>query len=259
MLKKTDAIEKKLTLVMPVFNDHERVIPVISTLFITIRYPFQLIVVYDSDTDGTIAVVKKLQEYFPEIILLQNEWKKGVLNAIKTGLKHANTPYVGIWASYHVDPYCVVNDMVDKLDSGYDLVSVTRFSTDKFIARGNPIKKLLSFGGNLILHSVIGMPVTDVTTSLKVYKKELLDTIEIETIAGWAVSAELSIKAAINGYRLTEIPLQRKNVNLIHGITNFSIFKQSGEYFRWLYLGFQMRRTIKKHQVEIAEKNDQSV
>lgn len=237
----------KLTLIMPVYNEGDGVIPVIATLFLTVRVPFKLMVVYDSDEDITRKTVMKLQDQFSAISLVQNEWKQGVLNAIKTGLKQADTPYIGIWTSYHVDPYGVVNDMVDKLDNGYDLVSVTRFA-DKFIGRGNPIKKLMSYWGNQLLHNVIGMPLSDITTSLKIYRKSLLEEITIETYAGWAVSAELTIKAAIKGKRLTEIPLETKNVNLIHGVTNFVVIKQAGEYFRWLYLGFKERKTIKKHR-----------
>lgn len=111
------------------------------------------------------------------------------------------------------------------------------------------MKRLLSYWGNSVLNKVIGMPITDATTSLKVYRKSLLDAFEIETAGngGWAACSELAIKAAIEGYRLTEVPLERKNVSLITGVTNFKVFNQFPEYFRWLYLGWRNRKLIRKH------------
>lgn len=241
--------KKILTLIMPVFNEGDAVIPVIATLFLTVHYPFKLIIVYDLPDDVTIKTVEKLQQYFPDLYLVQNKWGRGVLNAIKTGFIYADTPYVGIWVSYHLDPFGILNDMVEKMENGCDLVSANRFTADKTRARGNTIKKLLSQGGNIVLNKIIGMPITDVTTSIKVYRKSLLDSLEIETVVngGWAVSSELAIKAAIKGYKLAEIPLEAKNINLIHGLTKFRVLRQLPEYFRWLFIGWKNRKLIKSH------------
>jgi len=243
---------KLLTLIMPVYNEGDAIIPVITTLFFTVRYPFKILVIYDSPSDETIVTVKRLQNHFKDIYLIQNEWSRGVLNAIKTGFKHSDTEYVGVWVSYHVDPFGIINDMVEKLENGYDLVSANRFTVGARRARGNKLKKLLSFWGNAILNKIIGMPISDVTTSIKVYKKSLLDAIEIETPVngGWAVNAELAIKSAIKGYRLAEIPLEEKNINLIHGLTRFSILKQFPEYIRWVSYGFRNRRAIRAQRTK---------
>lgn len=239
---------KILTLILPVYNEGEAVIPVIATLFLTVRYPFKLFVVYDSEDDKTIPTIKKLQKIFKEIHLVRNESKSGVLNALKTGLKLADTKYVGIWVSYHVDPFGVLNEMINKMEKGYDLVSANRFTVESR-ARGNPIKKLFSFFGNLTLNKIIGMPIADVTTSIKVYRRSLFDefTIETEVNSGWAMSMEMAIKSAIKGYRLIDVPLEKKNINLIHGITRFKVIKQLPDYLHWLYFGWKNREAIKKN------------
>ena len=102
--------EKILTLVLPVYNEGDAVIPVISTLFLTVRFPFKIFAVYDSPDDITVTTIRKLQKQYDNLYLIQNEWKKGVLNAIKTGFKNSDTQYVGIWLSYHLDPFGILND-----------------------------------------------------------------------------------------------------------------------------------------------------
>ncbi|MEN8264824.1 MAG: glycosyltransferase family 2 protein [Nitrospirota bacterium] len=241
--------EKILTLIMPVYNEGDAIIPVISTLFITARYPLKIFVVHDSPDDITVKTVKKLQTYFDDLHLVQNEWDRGVLNAIKTGFKNADTRYVGVWVAYHLDPFGIINDMMVKLENGSDLVSGNRFTVGNSRARGNTIKKLFSQGGNMILNKIIGMPISDITTSIKVYRKTMLDSFEIETVVdgGWAVNSELAIKAAIKGYRMDEIPLEKKNITLVHGLTNFKVLKQLPTYFHWLFIGWKNRKIIKSH------------
>lgn len=241
--------EKLLTLIIPVYNVGDALIPVISTLFLTVLYPIQIFVVYDSPDDITVPTVKTLQKYFNDLYLVQNDRDKGVLNAIKTGLHNVNTKYVGIWVAYHIDPYGTVNIMIEKLENGCDLVSANRFTVDNTRARGNIIKKLLSYGGNIVLNKIIGIPISDITTSIKVYRKSMLDSLEIETTVngGWSVSSELAIKAAIKGYRMDEIPLEKKNITLVYGLTNFKVLQQLPTYFRWLFLGWKNRKLIKSH------------
>jgi glycosyltransferase involved in cell wall biosynthesis len=250
MSQQSESKNKKiLTLVLPVYNEGDAVIPIIATLFLTVRHPFKILVIYDSPDDVTVRTVEKLQPFYPDLFLMKNEWGRGVLNAIKTGFKHSDTPYIGIWLAYHLDPFGIVNDMIVKLDAGYDLVSANRFTVDSKRARGNYIKKLFSSAGNMVLNRIIGMPISDVTTSIKIYRKSLLDDVKIETVVngGWSVSSELAIKAAIKGYRLAEIPLERKNINLIHGLSNFKVLKQLPTYFRWLFLGWKNRKLIKSY------------
>ena len=241
--------DKILTLIMPVYNEGDAVIPVISTLFLTVKHPFKIFVVHDSPDDPTVKTVEKLQKYFSGLHLVRNEWDRGVLNAIKTGFNNADTPYVGVWVAYHLDPFGILDDMLDKMENGSDFVSANRFTIDSSRARGNTIKKLLSYGGNIVLNKIIGMPISDITTSIKVYRKSMLDQMEIETVVdgGWAVNSELAIKAAIGGFRMDEIHLEKKNMTLVNGLTNFKVLKQLPTYFQWLFMGWKNRKMIKSY------------
>ncbi|MBI4698022.1 MAG: glycosyltransferase family 2 protein [Nitrospirae bacterium] len=241
--------EAVLTLIMPVYHEGDAVIPAIATLFYTLRHPFHLIVVHDSAEDETVATVRELQRHFEDITLVRNEWGSGIVNAIKTGFKHADTPYVGIWIAYLVDPFGVINVMIQKLERDYDLVSANRFGSETRHVRGHYLKKALSFWGNVFFRRIIGLPIADATTGIKIFRRSLLDSIPPETDlnGGWAIVTELTIKAAIKGFRLAEVPFEAKNINIIHGTTNFRVFKQLRSYLRWLCLGWQNRKLIRNN------------
>lgn len=238
----------KLSLVMPVLNEGVRVIPAIATLAYTVRVPLELVIVYDTEDNPTIDVIKDLQCYFPKIKLVKN-LAKGVIKAIETGFDNCESDLVGIWVSYHVDPFGVINQMYDLANTGFDFVSGNRFNKIKRVSRGNPIKKLLSRAGNYLLNRLIGIPLGDITTNIKIYHKKILKEIPIETktTGAWAMVTELTVKAAIKGYKLADVEFLPDNVNLIHGISNFKVFRHLDQYIKWLWVGIRNRKIIKNN------------
>ena len=247
--KKKINTSPKISLTMPVLNEGQRIIPVISTLAYTSNYPLEIIMVYDDENDSTIKVVKSLQNYFSNIRLIKNEGER-VIGAIKTGFKHSRSDIVGIWTSYHVDPYGLINKMYDKIENeGCIIVSGNRFNRIKRISRGHILKKFLSRLGNYALNRIIGVPIGDITTSLKLYKKTFIDSNQISTSidGGWAMSTELIVKGAIKGIKMGEVEFLPENINLIHGISNFKVFVNFNSYLFWLYHGFKNRKLIKNN------------
>jgi len=241
--------KKEISLVMPVLNDGARIIPAICTLAFTIKYPFELIVVYDLDEDTSLPFVKMLQEKFDFIRLVKNQGKR-VIGALQTGFDAAESDVVGIWLPYHVDPFGLINKMYEKMVHEHCLVvSGNRFNKVKRISRGSTIKKLLSRGGNYLLNRIIGIPFGDITTSIKLYKKDFIKETPIETkiTGGWSLNTELAVKAAIKGVKLGEVEFLPENTNIITGVSNFKVFKQLDYYLKWLILGFKNRKVIMKN------------
>lgn len=242
-------IQPCFSLVMPVLNEGKRIIPAIATLGLTIKYKFELIIVYDNEDDTTLPIIRDLQIKFDFIRLEKNSGKK-VIGAIKTGFRYANSSVIGIWLPYHVDPFGLINQMYEKIrDEDCILVSGNRFNKIKRISRGNPLKKILSRSGNYLLNRIIGIPLGDITTSLKLYKKEFISMtpIETETSGGWSLNTELVVKGAIQGVKFGEIEFLPENTNIINGVSNFKVFKQLSFYLKWLSLGFRNRGLIKSN------------
>src|SRR5689334_7459994 len=84
-----------LSVVVPVYNEGENVVPTLrGVVEQTHVRPLEVLVVHDFDQDTTVPVVKRLQPEMPELRLHRNELGRGVLNAMKSGLRAARAPYV---------------------------------------------------------------------------------------------------------------------------------------------------------------------
>lgn len=234
------------SVIMPVYYEGPRVIPVVTTLEYTLEYPFELVVVYDKEDDPTIETINRISDRFGNIKMVHNKIAPGVINAIKTGIRHAASDNIAIWCAYHVDPYGILNQMYELISEGCDVVSANRFEKVSRFNRGGLIKKILSRGGNFILWKLVGSQFGDTTTSIKMYRKTFLEDNPITTdpMGGWALSTELSMKAATKGYKLGEVILSPYNINLIQGLSNFKVFRFLPYYFRWVFYGMRHRKLI---------------
>ena len=99
---------------------------------------------------------------------------------------------------------------------------------------GNPflkgiITKLVSF----FLFNFTSFPIKDSTNSFRLFSKELINKVKIESNKGFTLSLELTAKAHRLGYNITEIPTIW--VERDKGKSRFKLFSFILPYTKWLY------------------------
>ena len=73
---------------IPTYNEKENIENIVRYVFGLSR-PFDILVIDDGSPDGTAAIVKHLQEEFPQLHLLEREGKLGLGTAYIAGFKWA--------------------------------------------------------------------------------------------------------------------------------------------------------------------------
>jgi glycosyltransferase involved in cell wall biosynthesis len=229
----------ELSIVLPVYNEGEAVAPVLRALAAGIEARHELVVVYDFDADTTVPVVARLAAEIPNLRGLRNDLGRGVLNAMKAGIADTHAPFVLISMADGSDEPHVVDRMLALARDGADVVSASRYMKGGHQVGGPPVKRLLSRVAGLTLHWFGGIATHDPTNNFKLYARRFLDTVTIESTAGFELALELTVKATIAGRRVAEVPTTWRDRTA--GQSNFKLRKWLPHYVHWYVRAMRAR------------------
>jgi glycosyltransferase involved in cell wall biosynthesis len=226
----------ELAIVLPVYNEGEAVEPVLRALSAGVTTPHEMVVVYDFDEDTTVPVVERLRAELPGLRGLRNDLGRGVLNAMKTGMAGTTAPYVLISMADGSDEPHVVDPMVALARDGADVVAASRYMRGGRQIGGPPLKRMLSRIAGLTLHWFAGVPTHDPTNNFKLYSRRFLDSVRIESSAGFELALELTVKATLARRPVAEVPTTWRDRTA--GQSNFKMRKWLPHYLHWYRVAF---------------------
>ncbi|MGD0785813.1 MAG: glycosyltransferase [Sedimentisphaerales bacterium] len=221
-----------LGVIIPVYNEGANIEATLLAIEQKIHTPHRIYIVYDFDEDNTLPVSKKMQQQGLPIELLKNP-VRGVTNAIKAGLRNASENYLLVTMADLSDDYSVVDQMCQLMSQGYDIVCGSRYMKGGKQIGGPFFKKLLSRTAGISLKYLAGLPVHDATNSFKLYKKSMVDKIDIQSENGFEIGMEIVVKAHFSGYKVTEVPCTWTDRTA--GQSRFRILKWMPKYLRWYF------------------------
>ena len=229
----------ELAIVLPVYNEGEAVEPVLRAMSAGVTTPHELVVVYDFDGDTTVPVIARLAAEIPELRGLRNDLGRGVLNAMKAGIAGTAAPYVLISMADGSDEPHVVDSMVALALGGADVVAASRYMRGGRQVGGPPLKRLMSRMAGLTLHWLAGVPTHDPTNNFKLYSRRFLESVTIESTAGFELALELTVKATLAHRRVAEVPTTWRDRTA--GQSNFKLRKWLPHYLHWYWVAFRGR------------------
>ena len=221
-----------LDILIPVFNEDETIVKTIENIFSAVKYDYKIIICYDYDEDPTLKIVKESFPHNSKIVFVKN-LSQGFNNALISGFKSSTAKAVLVFmADDHIN-HNIINLCYEKFTEGYQVVCPSRFIRGGKMT-GNPflkgiITKLVSF----FLFNFTSFPIKDSTNSFRLFSKELINKVKIESNKGFTLSLELTAKAHRLGYKITEIPTIW--VERDKGKSRFKLFSFILPYTKWLY------------------------
>ncbi|MEA2676879.1 MAG: dolichol-phosphate mannosyltransferase [Chloroflexota bacterium] len=238
----------ELTIVVPVYNEPDNIGPALRRLAAAVHVPAETLIVYDFDGDTTVPVVRSMQAELPGVRLLRNDLGRGVLNAMKAGIAAANGEYVLITMADGSDEVELVDGMVGLARAGADVVAASRYMKGGRQEGGPLLKRTLSRLAGLSLHWVGRLPIHDATNNFKLYRREFLNSVTVESKGGFELAIELSVKADLDGRRLAELPTTWRDRTA--GQSRFKLRAWLPLYLRWylhLFRG-RLRRLTRRQR-----------
>jgi glycosyltransferase involved in cell wall biosynthesis len=229
----------ELSIVIPVYNEGPAVEPVLRALHAGISAPKELIVVWDFDGDTTRPVVEGLAAELPGLRGHRNDIGRGVLNAMRAGIADARGSLVLMSMADGSDEPHVVDPMVALARDGAAVVSASRYMRGGRQMGGPFLKRLLSRVAGLTLHWFGGVATHDPTNNFKLYRRDFLDTVTIESKAGFELALELTVKATLAGRRVAEVPTTWRDRTA--GESRFRLRQWLPHYLHWYLVALRGR------------------
>jgi Zn ribbon nucleic-acid-binding protein len=206
---------EKLSIVLPVFNEARYAAQVIDAVLAKdLKIARELIIVESNSTDGTRDIVRRYEKR-PGVIALYEDRPQGKGHAVRTGLTRVTGTIVLIQDAdfeYDIDDYDALLEPILQHKATFVLGSRT-LGLDDWKVRNydtTPLRGLaLNFAQVLFARTydlLYQQRVTDVNTMFKVFRRECLDGLELES-DGFELDIELACKLARNGNSPMEVPV----------------------------------------------------
>ena len=201
---------KKAIVVIPTYNERTNIEKMIFTI-IELYPNIHVLVVDDNSPDGTGDFVKAKSEEDKRIHVIQREGKMGLGTAYVAGFKYIlerDYDYViQIDADFSHDPKEIANLLIAIEEN--DLVIGSRYIQGVNVVNWPMSRLLLSYFASIYTRVITGMPVMDATGGFKCFRREVLESIDLDKIKsnGYSFQIEMNFKTYKKNYRIKEIPI----------------------------------------------------
>lgn len=199
--------------VIPTFNEKENISNIIHAIM-GLNQDFHVLVVDDSSPDGTAQIVKQLQQKFSgQLFLEERKGKLGLGTAYIHGFKWATAKGYQYIFEMDADFSHNPNDLPRLYNAckngGADLAIGSRYVKGGGVVNWPWDRVALSKGGSFYTRMITWMPVKDPTAGFMCYKKEVLETINLDEIVfvGYAFQIEMKFAAWKLHFKIKEVPI----------------------------------------------------
>lgn len=192
-----------ISVFLPVFNEEPNLRPLHQKLnqsLAELGRTAEIIYVDDGSSDASLSILREIAAGDPRVRVIALRRNYGQTPAMAAGIHAARgRVLIPMDADLQNDP-ADIRRLLDKLDEGYDVVSGWRKNRqDKLITR-----KIPSMIANRMISWIGGVPLHDYGCSLKAYRRESLEDVQLYG----EMHRFIPIYASWSGARVAEIPVE---------------------------------------------------
>lgn len=247
--------------VIPTYNEKENITNILHAIF-NLGEGFHVLVIDDGSPDGTAQIVKDLQQKFPgQLFLEERKGKLGLGTAYIHGFKWAISRNYAFIFEMDADFSHNPNDLIRLYDAcknrSADVAIGSRYVNGGGVVNWPKNRIALSKGGSLYTRLITWMPIKDPTAGFVCYRKEVLETINLDAIqfVGYAFQIEMKFASWKLGFKIKEVPIIFQDRTYGVSKMNKGIIKEGviGVLkLRWNSLFKNYRKKVKNSGTEIS-------
>ena len=217
--------------VVPCHNEEMNIEPLVDTL-VSFYGPYihEIVIVNDNSRDRTAEVTREVAKREPRVKLVDRKPPNGVGRALRDGYAAATGRYIFTMDSDFVHITPEFRDLFDAIHRGRDGAIGSRFSHDSLLINYPFLKIFCNRSFHVLANLLLPVRMRDISNNLKLYRAEILKTIDIEQ-PHFAANAETGLKPLLAGYDIEEVPISWIQRSLDMGSSTFNVPKVAKNYF----------------------------
>ncbi|MDX6489934.1 MAG: dolichol-phosphate mannosyltransferase [Gaiellaceae bacterium] len=201
-------MDVRVTVCLPTYNERENLEPMVRALS---EQGVSVLVIDDSSPDGTGELADRLATELENVDVLHRETKEGLGPAYLAGFRQALAGGADLILEMDADFSHDPSDVPRLVQSAgeADIVLGSRYVEGGSIRNWGRLRRFVSAGGSGYARRVLGVHVHDLTGGFKCFRREVLETIDLDAITsrGYAFQIETTYRALRAGFRVVEIPI----------------------------------------------------
>lgn len=229
----TPAKAADAAVIIPMYNERENAAAIIDAV-LALNTPFDILVIDDNSPDGTAAIVKeKMKQYPDRVFLIERAGKLGLGTAYIEGFKYClNKGYDFICemdADFSHNPSDLERLRKTAVEDNADVVVGSRYVTGVNVVNWPMGRVLMSYYASKYVRLITRIPVHDTTAGFVCYRRQVLETLELDKIKfkGYAFQIEMKFTAYKYGFKVVEVPIIFVNRVLGTSKMNSGIFGEA--------------------------------
>jgi len=237
-------MKPRLSIVIPVYNEGDAVVPVIERIMESTSLPCEILVVFDTPDDTTKPFLDELAVKHSQVKPLMNTYGRGPSFAIRYGIDNAESPVVVVTMADGCDDPSQIDILAKLVERGVVVAAASRYARTGQQVGGPFIKGVMSRAAGLSLYWVARVGTRDATNSYKAYSTSFVRQVGIESDKGFEIGIELVAKARRYRQPVAEIPTIW--LDRAFGVSNFKLWTWLPRYLHWYAYAFGPKKSLTK-------------
>jgi len=171
----TESPVPAVSVVIPIYNEGPNLEPLCERLERVLEdlgQPYEVIFVDDGSRDRSLEILRRLQEKYDAVRVIQLNRNYGQHAAVFAGLDLARGDVIVTLDADLQNPPEEIPRLLDKISEGHDVVAGWRQNR-----RDNAVRRLFSWVVNKLTCKVVGVEMQDYGCMLRAYRREVVDVL----------------------------------------------------------------------------------